>query len=146
MLPELAAAYVAGLIPSAALTALQVAMDGRKRRSPAMRLLQKNLAGVDLYWAESHSQFRSLQDGSETADRESYLKSVTTLGAICFFLSWIGTFVQLVIVASAAKLAVPRLERVVFSSPLTSKTLSPDETRAALREIQTRVANASIPI
>ena len=145
MAPEMAAAYVAGLIPSTLVTGAHLLLFRKKINSPAVHQLQANLRLVGMYWSESGACIRTLAEGTPSTDDRIYLKGLKILGLACFFLSWIGMFFHLLILLSLRYLAVPRIERAILSSGLVRRTLTGAEVMDVLAEIQARVLNAKIP-
>lgn len=145
MAPEMAVAYVAGLIPSTLVSGAHLLLFKRRINSPPVRLLQNNLAEVGLYWSESSASIRECREGSAKRDEQLYLRGVKILGLGCFFLSWVGVFFHLLILLSLRYIAMPRLERALMRSSLATRSLSAEETRRALIEIQAQVMNARIP-
>ena len=145
MAPEMAAAYVAGLIPSALVTGAHLLLFRKKITSAPMQQLQKNLATVGMYWSESGACIRTLAEGTPDSDSAIYLKGLKILGLGCFFLSWIGVFFHLLILCSLRYLAVPRIERAILNSALIRRPLGSAEVMDVLAEIQARVLNAKIP-
>lgn len=129
MAPELAAAYVVGWIPSLAVTGLHFWLHERKRKSKSVVQLQKNLSQIDKYWCESQGRVLDLTEQVITHDRDSSKKTILISGALFFFLSWLGFFLNLVILISIHYLAVSRLEKEIFSSDLASRDLTPDEVK-----------------
>lgn len=145
MIPEIAAAYVAGLVPSSALTGLHLFLFRRKIKSKEMRCLQINLQKVNLFWSESNGEISTLEQGTPTLSERKYFRNVLIFGVIFFFLSWIGFFVQLLIMISLRYLAMPRVERALFASRLAADELSEAEVRSELQLLRGTVMNATIP-
>lgn len=145
MIPEIAGAYVTGLIPSSGLTGLHLYLFRRKIHSKAMAVLQLNLQKVNLYWSESNGEISTLEQGTPSQSEKRYFKSVVIFGIVFFFLSWIGFFVQLLIMVSLRYLAMPRLERALFASKLAEHEMSESEVRNALQLLRGTVMNSSNP-
>lgn len=127
MLPEMAFGYAVGMVPSAALTGVHLSLHHRKIHSPEMRRLQENLGKVGLFWCETESRIRPLKPESLQKDFAKYQRSVILLGGLCLFLSWLGFLIQLGIMASIRYLAISRMEKRLFQSPLIDKALSASE-------------------
>lgn len=145
MAPEMAVAYVAGLIPSTLVTGAHLLLFRKKVNSAPIQQLQRNLAEVSMYWSESGACVRTLAEGNPTDDARIYLRGLKLLGLACFFLSWIGMFFHLIILVSLRYIAVPRIERAILSSRLAQRRLSQGEVMEVLSEIQAHVMNAKIP-
>lgn len=145
MVPELAAAYVTGLVPSSALTALHLYLFRRKIKSAKMHTLQVNLQKVNLFWSESNGEISTLEQGTPAQSERRYFKNVIIFGIIFFFLSWIGFFVQLLIMISLRYLAMPRVERALFASRLANEEMPEKEVRAELQTLRGTVMNSTIP-
>ena len=137
MLPELAVVYVSGLPPSAALTALHSFLFRRKMQSAQMMNVQNNLRSIDMFWSDTESKIKPFAASDFEKDQIAYYRTVLILGIVCFFLSWVGFALQLLVMASIRYFAMPRLERKVFASALTEKTLSPSEVKSIVTELQT---------
>lgn len=135
MAPELAAAYVAGWIPSATVTGLQIWLHRKKVRSPAYRRMQENLRKVNMQWRESRSDLESYRDGKEAQDLAAYEKNLLLMGTFFLFLSWLGVFFNLLVLFSVHSLAVSRKERKLFSSDLTAQDLSASQIQEILKEL-----------
>lgn len=145
MIPEMAAAYLTGLVPSAALTALHLYLFRRKIKSNEMTCLQTNLQKVNLFWSESNGEISTLEQGTPAQSERKYFRNVLIFGVFFFFLSWIGFFVQLLIMISLRYLAMPRVERALFASRLAAEELSEADVRKELQLLRGTVMNASIP-
>lgn len=135
MAPELAAVYVSGWLPCAAVTGLQIWLHRRKTQTPAYRQLQNNLKKVDLYWRESRSDFEPWAQGKETKDLHSYEKNLLLMGAFFLFLSWGGLILNLIVLASVHSLAISRKEQRVMASDLTRQDLPVTEIQKTLKEL-----------
>lgn len=135
MAPELAAVYVAGWIPCAAVTGVQIWLHRRKTKAPAYRQLQKNLKKADLSWRESRSDFEPWAEGKEEKDLRAYEKNILLMGTFFLFLSWGGLFLNLIVLASVHSLAVSRIERRVMESDLTQKDLPLTAVQNILKEL-----------
>lgn len=140
MIPELAVVYVAGLPANAALSGLHAFLFRMKMRS-----VQANLSRVGFFWSDSKSKIRRIGDDTEAKDIAAYYKTVIRLGVICFVLSWVGFFFQLLVMFSIRFLARPGLERAVLTSDLAARELTSEEVKAALSDIEALVLNAEIP-
>lgn len=134
MAPEMAAAYIVGWFPSAAVTGAQIWLHRKKVQAPAYRLLQKNLQKVGLLWREAHSDIESFEDGKEAQDLKTYEKNILLMGTFFLFLSWPGFLFNLVVLISVHSLAISRKERQLFSSDLTRREASPEEVQQILKE------------
>ncbi len=136
MAPELGIAYVAGLPATASLTALHAFLFKRKMNSLKMRNVQTNLGLVGKFWSDSEGKIKDLAPnmGIEQ-DKRAYYRTVLWLGIFCFGLSWIGFFLQLLVMLSIRYLARPRLERKVFESPLAETVCEPSKVRSHLSEL-----------
>ena len=145
MIPELAAAYVTGIVPSAALTGLHLYLFRKKIKSPEMSTLQQNLQKVNLFWSESNGEVSTLEQGTPAQSERHYFKNVMIFGIIFLFLSWIGFFVQTLIMISLRYLAMPRVERALFASKLAHQNLNEAEVRAELQILRGAVMNTEIP-
>ena len=137
MLPELAVVYVSGLPVSAALTGLHSFLFRRKMRSTRMLNVQNNLRSIDMFWSDSESKIKPFTVSDFEKDQSAYYRTVIILGIVCFFLSWAGFALQLLVMASIRYFAMPRLERKVFASSLAEKTLSPNEAKSIVTALQT---------
>lgn len=144
MAPELAAVYVVGLVPSASLTALHLFLFRRKIKSEEMQTLQVNLQKVNLFWSESNGEISTLEQGTPAQSERKYFRNVIIFGIIFFFLSWIGFFVQLLIMISLRYLAMPRVERALFASRLAEEDLIESEVRKELQILRGNVMNSEI--
>src|SRR4051812_32509323 len=123
MVPEMAAAYVIGLPATAGLTGLHAFLFRRKMNSAKMRNIQMNLQSVNLFWSDAEGKIKPWSEGAVEADRKTYFTTVKWLGILCFFLSWIGFFLQLLVMVSIRYLARPRTERKIYDSDLTTARL-----------------------
>ena len=108
MAPELAAGYVIGWIPSLAVTGLHFWLHKKKEESPAVKQLQKNLSSVQKYWSESQGHILELSENSLKNDKDMVHKSLWIMGALFFFLSWLGFLFNLLILISVHSLAISR--------------------------------------
>ena len=145
MIPEIAAAYVTGLVPSSALTALHLYLFRRKIKSKEMHCLQSNLQKVNLFWSESNGEISTLEQGTPALAERKYFRNVIIFGVFFFFLSWIGFSVQLAIMISLRYLAMPRVERALFASRLAHQDLPESDVRSELQLLRGTVMNATIP-
>jgi hypothetical protein len=147
MLPELAAVYVTGLVPSAAVTGLHLVLFQRKMASPEVLRLQSNLAKLDLFWAESRGEIRRLNEGLDTplTDRAAYVRHVRWVGLLTFFLSWPGAALHILLMISLRYLAKPRLERAIGATALVTQALETIQIQAILEDLDRAVMNARIP-
>ncbi|WP_374079085.1 hypothetical protein [Bdellovibrio bacteriovorus] len=136
MAPEMAAAYVVGWIPSAAITGLQIWLNRKKVKSAPYRQLQKNLQKVGLIWRESRSDMEPFREGKEEQDLKSYEKNILLMGTFFLFLSWVGFFFNLLVLISVHSLAVSRKERKLFSSDLTTQDLAVEPIQEILKECE----------
>lgn len=136
MAPEMAAGYVVGWIPSLSVTALQYWFYKKRIQSPAFQQLQQNLAQVETYWSETQARFVPLHEDSFKKDQDSFLRSLWIMGGIFFLMSWAGFIFNLIVLLSVRWMAVPRLERKVFASPLCERSLSHKEVSDELAELQ----------
>lgn len=135
MAPELAAAYVIGWIPCAAVTGLHIWLHRKKVRSPAYRQLQSNLQKAGLSWRESHAALEPHSENKETSDLKTYEKNILLMGTFFLFLSWGGFLFNLIVLFSVHSLTISRKERALFASPLTTQDLGSEEVREILKEI-----------
>lgn len=145
MAPEMAAAYVAGLIPSTLVAGAHLLLFRQKVRTPTWSQIQKNLNKVGMYWSESAAAVRTLADGAPETDITAYMRGLRLLGLACIVLSWAGMFFHLIILLSLRYLAVPRIETAVLESSLAQRDLTSAEVMDALAEVQAHVLNAKIP-
>lgn len=136
MAPEMAAAYVVGLIPSASVTGLQIWFHRKKVTNIRYRRLQENLKKVGLVWREANSELEEYQPEKETQDLQRYEKDILLMGTFFLFLSWIGALFNTIILISVHFLAVSRKERKLFSSALAEKDLSIEQVQEILQELQ----------
>src|SRR4051812_45675384 len=100
MVPELALTYVIGLPATGSLTGLHAFLFRRKINSIEMRTVQTNLQQVGLFWSDTESKIKPYTPDAVDADTQNYYKTVLWLGLFCFFLSWIGFFLQLLVMVS----------------------------------------------
>lgn len=145
MAPEMAAAYVAGLVPSTLVAGAHLLLFRQKVRTPTWSQIQKNLNKVGMYWSESVAAIRTLADGAPESDTAAYMRGLRLLGLACIVLSWAGMFFHLIILLSLRYLAVPRIETAVLKSSLAQRDLTSGEVMDALAEVQARILNAKIP-
>lgn len=110
-----------------------------------MKVLQVNLQKVNLFWSESNGEISTLEQGTPAQSERRYFRSVIIFGVIFFFLSWIGFFVQLLIMISLRYLAMPRLERALFASKLARDEMSEKQVRDELQLLRGTVMNATVP-
>ncbi len=142
MLPELAAGYVAGWIPNAALTLGHFYFHKQKLKSEKMVRLQTNLRSIGWMWAESEGRLRRWVFGRDERDSRRYQRSVWLLGLAGLVLSWFGFLMQALVMISLRKLAVPRAETLLYESALTQKTLTPQEAQAELDRLSEQYPEA----
>lgn len=135
MLPEMAASYAVGMIPSASLTGLHLFLQKRKLETTAMRRLQANLEKIGHYWSDTDSSVLPRSSESLSQDFEKYRRSLFVFGGICLFLSWLGFFAQLMVMVSIRYLARSRLEQRLFASDLVEENLPADHVKARVDEI-----------
>lgn len=135
MAPEMAAAYIVGLVPSAAVTGMQIWFHRKKIKSIKYRLLQQNLKKVNLVWREAHSELEPYKPDKENQDLKKFEKDILLMGTLFFFLSWIGAFFNGIILFSVHVLAVSRKERKIFASALTQEDLLVEKIQDILREL-----------
>ena len=142
MAPEMAAVYTIGLIPSALVTGAHFLLHHKKLQSPAFQQVQRNLNLEDCFWSETQGTVVALHGANAHAfegdlmanDVDQYRRSLKVMGVVMFFLSWPGFLFHLLILISIRWLAVPRLERKIFASPLAQRDLSRPEVKALLSE------------
>lgn len=134
MAPELAAAYVVGWVPSAAVTGLHIYLHRKKVRSSEYRFLQKNLQKMNLLWRESRAEIEPFSEGKEARDLAAYEKNLLLMGTFFLFLSWAGFVFNLIVLVSMHKLAISRKEQKIFASPLTRGELNVDDIETILKE------------
>ena len=135
MAPELAAAYVVGMIPSLALTALQASKNKRKIQSKPYLQLQKNLESIGKFWSDLESSIRELKANSKEKEQAKFQRTLWVSGLLFLFLSWAGFVFNLIIYISIYHLAITRFEQRIYASDLTKRDLSAAETTQILSEI-----------
>ncbi|MBX3017731.1 MAG: hypothetical protein KF767_07580 [Bdellovibrionaceae bacterium] len=117
-MPELAAAYVAGLLTNWILAAVLILREWRIEGSPRMRQVQRNLAPLGL-------RFSNSRDGVVALDGErppSQIRTLMFLGLFCSMASWLGLVFQIIIAFSLEKLA-HRERHALFGGDLAAKDL-----------------------
>lgn len=134
MAPELAVAYVVGLIPSAMVTGIQLWFHRKKVRSGEYRQLQNNLKKVGLVWREAHSDFEEYQPEKESTDLKRFEKDILLMGTFFFFLSWLGAIFNTIVLISVHFLAVTHKERKIFASELSASDLPIEKIQTILQE------------
>lgn len=135
MLPELAVSYVAGATASASLSGLHIFLFKRKTKTKEFQQLQNNLSQCDLFWSETESNVKSGNFKSLQKDYSQYIKSVLLSGALFMALTWLGFFLQLLMMISIRYLAVSRREQQIFSSDLVTKVQSKDQVLRTIDEL-----------
>jgi hypothetical protein len=138
MAPELAIAYVAGWAPSLAVSGLHLYLQRKRYQSVSYKTVQSNLRQVNLSWSDTESDLHVWSEESSLKDRESSRRTIFTLAAFSFFLSWAGMFFHLIVIFSLHVFAVSRLEKAVFSSKLSQRPLSAREAQAVLSDLKDR--------
>lgn len=172
-MPELAAAYLIGMILTLCLMGVHLFLQLRKHRSQKMRQVQANLQKINLFWSDSESaikeRYHSKLDGEsdtkecdqpksgnesdikqsrvdadegdpekndvEKEDLEKSIRSILISGIGFAFLSWLGLFLQFVLMASLRYLAVKRIEIRLFESELAEKDLIAEKSRDLVTKI-----------
>lgn len=134
-MPEIAAAYAVGIFLTLALVGLHIYLQSRKQQNPSMRQLQKNLKKINLFWSESESAIKTYTPGAEKQDAAKSIRSILISGAGFSFLSWLGFFLQLMLMFSLRYLAVKRVETRLFESELTEKDLDAEKSRDLVAKI-----------
>jgi hypothetical protein len=128
-MPELALGYGIGFIATLCLVGLHVFLQTQKQKSRPMRQVQANLKKIGLFWSETESSIKNDEAGGEKHDAQKSVKSVLLSGTWFVFLSWLGFFLQLIVMISLRYLAVKRLEVRLFESELAEKDLSAEKSR-----------------
>jgi hypothetical protein len=122
-MPELAVGYLVGFIATLLLVGLHVFLQIKKQQSAPMRIAQSNLKKLNLFWADSEADLKSYVAGSEKIDLSKSIRSILIAGVAFVFMSWLGFFLQLMVMLSLRFLAVKRLERNLFNSELVENDL-----------------------
>lgn len=128
-------AYGAGLILTFCLVGLHIYLQSRKQGSPEMRQVQANLKKINLFWSEAESQVKDYTRGAEKKDAEKAVRSILISGVGFAFLSWLGLFLQFVLMLSLRYLAVKRVENRLFESDLAEKDLDAAKSREIVAQI-----------
>lgn len=124
MLPELAVAYVVGAAAAGGLLCAHTHVASKRSRSKEMSNLQNNLSLLGLYWSERSSQALKLEEGNPRDEHQRYMRDLLIFGFMGVALSWVGFFFHFVIFISMKYIAVPRIERDLFSSRLAREKLT----------------------
>ena len=139
MLPEMAISYVVGTTASVSLSGLHIFLFKQKIKTKSFVQLQSNLAQCELFWSETESNIKAAENLSlselKEKDQQQYIKSVLLSGALFAALSWIGFFLQLLMMASIRYWAVSRRERQIFESDLVLKDHSKDYVLRSVDEL-----------
>ena len=138
MLPEMAVSYSIGLLPNLGATGLHLYLHRRKMLSPGMKQLRHNLSQIHCYWNDSKNRIENLRKNSFQEDLWAYQKGVFIFGALCFFMSWLGFFIQVMIMVSLRYIVISRFEQEIFSSELAAKSLATNEITSFLEDYRLR--------
>lgn len=134
-MPELAIAYAVGFVLTLCLMGLHMILQSRKQQSQKMRQVQFNLKKINLFWADSESEIKEYSLGSEKADAQKSMRSILISGIGFAFLSWLGLFLQFVLMISLRFLAVKRVEIRLFESDLAENDLDAAKSREIIDQI-----------
>lgn len=142
-MPEIFAAYVAGLIANWILAATLIVREWRIEGSPRMLRLQRNLAPLELLFSNSRDGVVKLSDERPP----SQIRTLMFLGIFCSMASWLGLIFQIIIAFSLEKLA-HKERHALFSSRLGSEDLTDvsqiravmSQASASFRELDKTVA------
>lgn len=134
-MPEIAAAYAAGIFLTFCLVGLHIYLQSHKQKSLAMRQVQNNLKKINLFWSESESEIKAYEPLAEKQDAEKSIRSILISGVGFIFLSWLGFFLQLILMFSLKYLAVKRVETRLFESELAEKDLDAEKSRDLVAKI-----------
>lgn len=130
-MPELFAAYVAGLIANWILALILIVRELRIEASPRMQQVQRNLAPVGLIFANS-------QDGVVSLESErppSQIRTLMFLGIFCSMASWLGLVFQMIIAFSIEKLGHKERGALFASAISKSELKDVSQIRALMSEI-----------
>jgi hypothetical protein len=120
--PELAAAYALGVLVSLSLVTLMLWATRRRRQSERLKILNANLAKVNLFWSDHRDALLERGHQSDAQLEETELRalnrSLLTSGLILSAMSWLGFFFLSVLFLSMRVLARSRLERRLFEDAL----------------------------
>jgi len=135
-MPELAASYVVGVLISFLVTALNIGLRNRHRKSTAYRRLEQNLRRADFFWSDNEDR---IVDWSETRAKEDASRGNTSFiiaGALIAALSWAGALFLVILVLSEHVIARSRREKAVFASALAQRDeLSRHEVETLVKEL-----------
>ena len=129
-MPELAAFYFFGFFASLVIGVFFGILQRKKYHSHGYLMLQKNLKLIDLRWNDLNLSVEKIKGDQQQASE--YEKARFTSFSIIFIgmlLSWLGLIFLIVIWASLKLIGNSRLEKKIYSSPLTKHALSQDEAR-----------------
>ena len=138
----MAISYSIGLLPNLGATGLHFYLHGRKMNSDAMLELRENLSAVGGYWNDSKNRIEVLKPHSLQEDIWSYRKGILTFGAICFLMSWLGFFIQVMIMISLRYIVISRFEQEILHSELAKKILPPEHIKVFIQDYRERFTGA----
>lgn len=134
-MPEIALGYLVGFVWTAGLVALHLFLQIKKMNGPAMKMLQKNLLKINLFWSESEASVKQHVVGIEESDRKKTIRSILISGTGFTFLSWLGFAMQFTLMLSLRYLAVKRIETRLFESDLVEKEVASEICREIVNKI-----------
>jgi hypothetical protein len=137
--PELAAAYFAGMIACLCLTAVYSFLRVRRRCQPALQLMQRNLRKAGYYWSENSESLVLHDEGTPRAQESEIKKSdrnAILIGVLFSLLSWGGTLFLMVVMVSERFLAQSRKERKLLNSDLAKTDLTAADVKSKLGQLE----------
>lgn len=134
-MPELAAIFTIGLFCSLLLTLTHYFMVARKVNSAGWIQLQKNLILIGSYWSEARGALEKHEAGLVELDLQRFYRQIWILGGLLVMLSWLGFFLQILIIISLRYFLRSRTELKLFNSILVEQDLTADQVRATLKDL-----------
>lgn len=116
MAPEMAFSYVIGIVPSCALCGFHFYSLKKKILSPKTRMVQANLALMNLQWSFAEEKLKPRDTFNVKTDWSQVKKSIIILSSLMIPLSWLGFFFHLFLFFTLRKFAVSRLQKFIFDS------------------------------
>lgn len=107
-------------ILSGIITGLNIWSVVKMSKSSEFKVLNENLAKIEMFWSLSSENVQPLNEGNSEADVKKVIRTYILLGGLGFF-SLIG-FSILFVVSLSMRMLVGRAAKALLRSPLTTDT------------------------
>ena len=141
-MPELALVFFIGMITTLIFNLIHIWKVQKHFYSQKYLQIQENLKHAQKYWSAANSEILTLtstdqQQNLIKKDQQKTKNSAFILLGLTTFMSWFGFLLFLLYIFSMYKIARPRIEQKLFSSSIASIALDPQQTQAAIDQINT---------